>query len=139
MVRWRLGAPGPYSPAWLRYGSGYNPLGTISDEQLALLADGLRAAGRDPAEIEMVGGLRGAFPDDESTADLAEAVEDAVPRQLARGFTSFCFKPNQFIDDVADWGELCREAVARVGEAVERSGGIETARAAWAAAGAGAR
>ena len=121
------------------YGSGYNPLGTIPDEQLAWLADGLRAAGRDPAEIEMVGGLRGAFPDDESTADLAEAVEDAIPRQLARGFSSFCFKPNQFIDDAADWGELCREAVARVGEAVERSGGIETARAAWAAAGAGAR
>ncbi len=49
----------------------------------------------------MVGGLRGTFPDDDSTADLAEAVEDAVPRQLARGFTSFCFKPNQFIDDAA--------------------------------------
>jgi probable F420-dependent oxidoreductase len=121
------------------YGSGYNPLGTIPDEQLGRLADGLRAAGRDPGEIEMVGGLRGSFPDDESTADLADAVEDAVPRQLARGFSSFCFKPNQFIDDAADWGELCREAVARVGEAVDSSGGIETARAAWAAAGAGAR
>jgi probable F420-dependent oxidoreductase len=134
---------GSVHPALVRrlaaYGSGYNPLGTIPDEQLARLADGLRAAGRDPAEIEMVGGLRGSFPDDESTADLAEAVEDAVPRQLARGFSSFCFKPNQFIDDAADWGELCREAVARVGEAVDRSGGLETARAAWAAAGAGAR
>lgn len=134
---------GSVHPALVRrlaeYGSGYNPLGTIPDEQLAWLADGLRATGRDPAEIEMIGGLRGAFPDDESTADLAEAVEDAIPRQLARGFSSFCFKPNQFIDDAADWGELCREVVARVGEAVERSGGIETARAAWAAAGAGAR
>ena len=121
------------------YGSGYNPLGTIPDEQLARLADGLRAAGHDPTEIEMVGGLRGSFPDDESTADLAEAIEDAVPRQLARGFSSFCFKPNQFIDDAADWGELCREAVARVGETVDRSGGVETARAAWDAAGTGAR
>lgn len=134
---------GSVHPALVRrlaaYGSGYNPLGTIPDDQLARLADGLRVAGRDPSEIEMVGGLRGAFPDDESTADLAEAVEDAVPRQLARGFSSFCFKPNQFIDDAADWGELCREAVARVGEAVDRSGGIETAQAAWAAAGAGAR
>ncbi len=84
----------------------------------------------------MVGGLRGTFPDDESTADLAEAIEDAVPRQLARGFSSFCFKPNQFIDDAAQWGELCREAVARVGEVVEQNGGIETARAAWSATGA---
>jgi probable F420-dependent oxidoreductase len=120
------------------HGSGYNPLGTIADNELAMLADGLRAAGRDPAEIEMVGGLRGAFPDDESTANLPEAVEDAVPSQLARGFTSFCFKPNQFIDDVGDWGAVCREAVIRVGEVVDRNGGIETARKAWAAAGAGA-
>jgi probable F420-dependent oxidoreductase len=134
---------GSVHPALVRrlaaYGSGYNPLGTIPDEQLARLADGLRAAGRDPTEIEMVGGLRGSFPDDESTADLAEAIDDAVPRQLARGFSSFCFKPNQFIDDPADWGELCREAVARVGEAVDRNGGIETAQTAWAAAGAGTR
>jgi probable F420-dependent oxidoreductase len=131
---------GSVHPALVRrmaaYGSGYNPLGTISDEELARLADGLRAAGRDPVEIEMVGGLRGTFPDDSSTADLAEAVSDAVPRQLARGFTSFCFKPNQFIDDVADWSEVCREAVARVGEVVERNGGVEAARAAWAATGA---
>jgi probable F420-dependent oxidoreductase len=121
------------------YGTGYNPLGKIADDELGLLADGLRAAGRDPAEFEMVGGLRGAFPDDESTADLAEAVEDAVPPQLARGFTSFCFKPNQFIDDIRDWGEVCHEAVARVGEVVDRNGGIETARAAWAAPGAETR
>ncbi len=131
---------GSVHPALVRrmaaYGSGFNPLGTIADEGLALLADGLRAAGRDPSEIELVGGLRGTFPDDESTADLAEAVEDAVPRQLARGFSSFCFKPNQFIDDAAQWGELCREAVARVGEAVDRNGGIEAARAAWSATGA---
>ena len=130
---------GSVHPALVRrmaaYGSGFNPLGRIPDEELVRLADGLRAAGRDPTEVEMVGGLRGSFPDDESTADLAEAIEDAVPRQLARGFSSFCFKPNQFIDDVAQWGDLCREAVARVGETVDRSGGIDAARAAWATTG----
>jgi hypothetical protein len=87
----------------------------------------------------MVGGLRGTFPDDDSTADLAEAVEDSVPRQLARGFSSFCFKPNQFIDDVSAWDELCREAVARVGEVADRHGGVESAQAAWAATGSAAR
>jgi probable F420-dependent oxidoreductase len=121
------------------YGAGFNPLGTIPDEQLAALADGLRAAGRDPGEIELVGGLRGAYADPESTADLAEAVEEAVPRQLARGFTSFCFKPNQYIDDVEDWGDLCGEAVARVGEMADRHGGVERARAAWAATGSAVR
>jgi probable F420-dependent oxidoreductase len=109
----------------VRYGSGFNPLGRMSDEELAALADAMRAAGRSPAELEMVGGLRGTFPDDDSPADLAQAVE-AVPEQLARGFTSFCFKPNQFIDDLAQWGDVCREAVARVGEAVRRGGGVAT-------------
>jgi probable F420-dependent oxidoreductase len=117
------------------YGAGFNPLGRMSDDELAELARALEQSGRDPAEMEMVGGLRGSFPDDESTADLAEAVEDSVPEQLARGFTSFCFKPNQFIDDAADWAELCRDAVARVGETVERNGGVEAARSAWAKAG----
>jgi len=119
----------------VRYGVGFNPLGRMPDEGLERIARALRAAGRDPGEIEMVGGLRGTFPDDESTADLAQAVEDSVPDQIARGFTSFCFKPNQFIDDAADWRDLCAEAVARVGEAVERNGGIEAARSRWAAVG----
>jgi probable F420-dependent oxidoreductase len=123
----------------VRYGDGFNPLGRMTDAELGGLADALRAAGRDPTEIEMVGGLRGAFPDDESTADLAEAVDDAVPEQLRRGFSSFCFKPNQFTDDVSEWGAVCREAVARVGEAVRRSGGIEVARSALAATGAAGR
>jgi probable F420-dependent oxidoreductase len=123
----------------VRYGAGFNPLGRMSDDELAELARALEQAGRDPAELEMVGGLRGSFPDDESTADLAEAVEDSVPEQLARGFTSFCFKPNQFIDDAADWADVCREAVSRVGETVERNGGVAAARTAWAKAGSAGR
>lgn len=119
----------------VRYGAGFNPLGRMSDDELQDLARGLRRAGRSPTEVEMVGGLRGSFPDDDATADLAQAVDDSVPDQVARGFTSFCFKPNQFIDDVADWRELCTETVARVGEAVDRNGGVAAASATWAAAG----
>jgi probable F420-dependent oxidoreductase len=121
----------------VRYGSGFNPLGRMSDEGLATLADAMRAEGRDPADLEMVGGLRGTFPDDASTADLAAAVEEAVPEQLAQGYTSFCFKPNQFTDDVAAWGEVCGEAVQRVREVAERHGGVEAARAAWTSVGGG--
>jgi probable F420-dependent oxidoreductase len=116
----------------VRYGDGFNPLGRMSDDELADLAQALRAAGRDPNEIEMVGGLRGAFPNDESPADLAAAVEGAVPEQLARGFSSFCFKPNQFTDDVGAWGEVCRDAVALVAETAGRNGGVAAARQAWA-------
>lgn len=119
----------------VRYGSGFNPLGRMSEEALATLADAMRAAGRDPAELEMVGGLRGAFPDDESPAELADAVADAVPEQLAQGYTSFCFKPNQFTDDVNAWGEVCDEAVRRVRETAKRHGGVDAARAALASMG----
>ena len=121
----------------VRYGSGFNPLGRMSNDSLATLAEAMRAEGRDPADLEMVGGLRGTFPDVDSTADLGAAVEEAVPEQLAQGYTSFCFKPNQFTDDVAAWGEVCTEAVRRVNEVAERHGGVAAARAAWAKVGAG--
>jgi probable F420-dependent oxidoreductase len=122
----------------VRYGSGFNPLGRMTDDDLGALADAMRAAGRAPTDLEMVGGLRGTFPDDDSPADLAEAAA-AVPEQVARGFSSFCFKPNQYTDDVTQWGDVCREAVARVGEAVGQAGGVAAARAAWAATGSLAR
>ncbi len=32
---------------------------------------------------------------------------------MARGFTTICIKPNQFIDDVAQIGDFCREVVER--------------------------
>jgi hypothetical protein len=73
----------------------------------------MAAAGRDAAELEMVGGIRGRSPDDESTADLAEAAE-AIPGQLAQGYTSICFKPSMFTDDLDEVGPLCRDLVRRV-------------------------
>ena len=61
----------------------------------------------------MVGGIRGTFPDDDSVADLPRALE-AIPGQIERGYTSICFKPSQYTDDLAAVGPLCREIVRRV-------------------------
>jgi probable F420-dependent oxidoreductase len=97
----------------VRYGSGFNPLGSASDEELEHLAAAMREAGRDPAELELVGGTRGRFPDARSPASLAEALE-SVPAQLERGFTTVCIKPNQFVDHPSEIGPFCREAVERV-------------------------
>jgi probable F420-dependent oxidoreductase len=96
------------------YGSGFNPLGRPSDEDLARLRDAMGAAGRDPAELEMVGGTRGRFPDAASTADLEEALA-SIPAQLERGFTTICVKPSQFVDDPAEVGAFCRDVVEWVG------------------------
>jgi hypothetical protein len=73
------------------------------------------AAGRDPGELELVGGIRGRFPSPVAVADLDEALA-AVPEQLARGFTSICFKPSMFTDDRDDVPAVCRRVVERLRE-----------------------
>lgn len=98
----------------VKYGVGFNPLGPISDEQLARLEQAFAAAGRDWSEVEMVGGVRGQFPAPDLVADLAQAME-SIPRQLQQGFRTFCLKPSQFTDELSRVGAICREAMERAG------------------------
>jgi len=97
----------------VRYGSGLNPLGRPAAADLDRLRAAMAAAGRDPAELELVGGTRGRFPDATGVADLGEALA-TVPEQVAQGFTTICIKPSQFVDDPADVPAFCRDVVARV-------------------------
>jgi probable F420-dependent oxidoreductase len=97
----------------VRYGHGFHPLGQPSDADLELIREGLAAAGRDIAELELVGGMRAVFPDDDTPSSLDPAI-DSIPAQLARGFTTFCIKPSQFVDDIARYPAWCDEVVARV-------------------------
>lgn len=96
----------------VRYGSGYNPLGSPTPAMLVQLGEAMQAAGRSTASMEMIGGTRARFPDDTSCADLGEALA-SVPRQVAQGFTTFCIKPSQFIDDPTQVGAFCRDVIAR--------------------------
>ncbi|MFC6883882.1 MULTISPECIES: LLM class flavin-dependent oxidoreductase [Actinomadura] len=91
----------------LRYGHGFHPLGRPTPDDLARLRAAL--GGR---ELEMIGGVRPTFPDDHSPAPLAPALE-SIPEQVAEGFTTFCIKPSQFVDDPDAVGPFCREVVAR--------------------------
>jgi probable F420-dependent oxidoreductase len=97
----------------VRHGSGFNPLGAPTDEGLARLAAALTAAGRGPGELEYVGGTRGTFAGPDGVADLDRALA-TIPGQVARGFTTICVKPSQFIDETARIGAFCRELVAEV-------------------------
>lgn len=95
------------------YGSGFNPLGSPTDEDLDRLRHAMREVGRDLSELEMIGGTRGRFPDATSTADLGEALA-SIPTQLERGFTTICIKPSQFIDEIHEFPAFCRSVVERV-------------------------
>ena len=96
-----------------RYGSGLNPFGPLTDVDLALLAETMRDHGRDIAELEMVGGIRGRFERPDDVADVDEALVD-LPRQLDQGFRTICFKPAMFVGSASDVGDLCRDLVTKV-------------------------
>jgi probable F420-dependent oxidoreductase len=105
----------------VRYGSGLHPFGPTTDAELDRLSAAMTAAGRDISELELVGGIRGRFHGRDDVADLDEALA-AVPGQLARGFTSICFKPSMFTDDPAELEAVCRRVVAGVAGACAASG-----------------
>jgi probable F420-dependent oxidoreductase len=105
----------------VRYGSGLHPFGPTTDVELDRLSAAMTAAGRDISELELVGGIRGRFRGGDDVADLDEALA-GVPGQLARGFTSICFKPSMFTDDPAELEAVCRRVVAGVAAASAASG-----------------
>lgn len=110
-------AHGPVLRRLVRYGHGFHPLGSPTADDLATVATALAEAGRSLDELEMIGGVRAVFPDDDSCADLGQAM-DAIPAQWEQGFRTFCIKPSMFIDDQAEMGAFCREVVRRAGTLV---------------------
>lgn len=97
----------------VRHGHGLNPFGPLTDADLAQVREAMLAAGRDPASLELVGGIRGTFHGADDLADLDAALE-SLPAQLERGFTTICFKPAMFVAGADDVGPFCRELVRRV-------------------------
>lgn len=95
-----------------RYGHGLNPFGSLTDDDLAMLAAGMADVGRDISELEMVGGIRGTFHGRDDVADLDLALE-SLPRQLAQGYTTICFKPAMFVQHVDELPEFYAELIAK--------------------------
>ena len=92
------------------YGSGFNPLGRPSSEDLLRLDDALAAHGRRRDEIEMVGGIRGSFHDAHGVASLDDALQ-SVHEQLELGYSTICFKPSMFTDDRDGVVDVCERVV----------------------------
>ncbi|MFJ9712084.1 TIGR03619 family F420-dependent LLM class oxidoreductase [Streptomyces sp. NPDC101234] len=104
---------GPVLRRLVEHGHGFHPLGRPTQEDLHTLKEAMAAAGRDVTDLEMIGGTEPVFPDDHSPADLGAALA-SIPQQLEQGFTTFCIKPNQFIDYPDGVGTFCREVMRRV-------------------------
>jgi alkanesulfonate monooxygenase SsuD/methylene tetrahydromethanopterin reductase-like flavin-dependent oxidoreductase (luciferase family) len=95
------------------YGHGFHPFGAPTDDDLAMLAEGLGAVGRSLDEIELIGGTRATFDGPDSVADVDAAFAD-VERQIERGYSTFCMKPSQYTDDVGEVREICHRMVELV-------------------------
>jgi len=93
------------------HGDGLHPFGQPTAAELAPLWTALRQAGRDPGDVEVVGGIRGHFRRADGVADLDEAAR-AIPGQLEAGYTTICFKPSQYTDDPREVAALCRRLVS---------------------------
>ena len=78
-----------------------------------MLEAGLRRAGRSPDDLEMIGGTRATFDGPDDIADLDESMA-SFDEQVAQGYTTFCMKPSQHTDDVADVESLCERMVGRL-------------------------
>jgi len=102
----------PLRDRLVRYGHGFHPVGEWSAADLSALAAAMRDAGRKMEELEFVGGTRATFPDETSCADLGAAMA-VIPEQMEQGFTTFCLKPSQFIDDGAQIAAFCRDVMRR--------------------------
>ncbi len=103
-----------------RYGHGLNPFGSLTDDDLAMLAAGMREVGRDITELEMVGGIRGTFHGRDDVADLDEALE-SLPRQLAQGYTTICFKPAMFVQHVDELPAFYAELIDKIDRIAEHA------------------
>lgn len=104
-----------------RYGHGFNPLGAPEDDAWDRLARAFSEVGRDVAELELVGGTRGAFPDDDSVAPTDDMI-DQVLATAAAGYRTVCIKPSQFLDDADGFPDWAR----RVHEQVQERAGAST-------------
>lgn len=106
---------GPVLRRLVEYGSGFHPFGAPSKADFEKLGSAMDAAGRSMAELELVGGIRADLPDHDAPADLAQAMH-SIPPQMEQGFTTFCVKPNQFMDGDETIEDFCARLVQSFGQ-----------------------
>ena len=98
----------------VRYGHGFHPFGSPTPEELERLRAAMAEAGRDAGRARDGRRHPRAVRRRARASPILTQAAEAIPGQLAQGYTSICFKPSMFTDDIEEVGPLCRELVARV-------------------------
>jgi alkanesulfonate monooxygenase SsuD/methylene tetrahydromethanopterin reductase-like flavin-dependent oxidoreductase (luciferase family) len=121
---WTPGGPplwitgGPLHPAAIRriakYGSGYAPIGPMAPGEKEQIYETLTAAGRDPKDFDIMGGIMGMFKGADDVADLAETCERQLPFNIASGAGWVVAKPSQFINRAEELPDFCRRYVKHI-------------------------
>ena len=94
-------------------GAGFNPLGRPTAAEMVELEQALGEAGRSLSDLELVGGIRGEFVNSTSTADLDAAIAGAA-QQVRDGYSTLCFKPSMFADELDQVGVVCSRLLAGI-------------------------
>lgn len=111
-----LGGQSMHAPLLRRivtYADGFHPFGSPSEDDLSKLRAGMAEAGRDIADLEMIGGTRATFAGTDDVAVLDAAMAD-LGDQFAAGYTTFCMKPSQHTDDLDEVRSICDQMVAHL-------------------------
>jgi probable F420-dependent oxidoreductase len=121
---WTPGGPplwitgGPLHPAALRriarYGSGYAPTGRMAPGEKEQIYAALTAAGRDPQDFDIVGGIMGKFNGADDVADLDATCARQLPFNIESGAGWVVAKPSQFIDRAEEFPDFCRRYVQHI-------------------------
>ena len=98
----------------VRYGKGFNPLGQPDEANLKKLAAAMKAAGRDPAELEYVGGTRGGFPSPDQPASLDQAWQRSQPQPAARLHHNLRQALPVHRQSASEFRAFCRDLVSKV-------------------------
>ena len=98
-----------------RYGSGLNPFGPLSHDDLEPLAEGdARARPRLSESSRWSAGSAVRFQGPDDVADLDAGLGRRCPVSSPRASRTICFKPAMFVDSADQVGDLCHELTAKV-------------------------
>ncbi|MGE0308437.1 MAG: TIGR03619 family F420-dependent LLM class oxidoreductase [Acidimicrobiia bacterium] len=98
----------------VRYGQGFFPVIHPSVDEIAVLHDELRKAGRDVDSFELGALLFGGrFTGPDALLDIDESLAP-MEEMIERGFTTFVLKPSQYINDGTQLGDLCQDVMDKV-------------------------